>query len=196
MGENSSVKTSALGARTTRRRKHRTEVTEGGLWLIGKNCDLCETTGFVLRGVFVSEMYNWRNFRPRYESPGSGLCDLGAMLCFFAWSSDLAPRCSLRNFRPPKRKSPSVTSVTSVRCFLLRVVLAPDVEVFTTEFSCHRPNPPSVTSVTSVRCLPLRVVLAPDPKVVHYWTLSSLIFQIDPEKASFDEEREPRCRGL
>jgi hypothetical protein len=73
-------------------------------------------------------------------------------------------------------------------------VLAPDTKMFTAEFSStiriH-----SVASVTSVRCSPLRVVLARDPKVLTA-ALSSLIFKLDPEMASFDEEREPRCRGF
>jgi hypothetical protein len=53
---------------------------------------------------------------------------------FFAWFSRLTPRCSQRNFRPPS-ESPYVTSVTSVRCFPLCVILAPDAEAFTAEFS-------------------------------------------------------------
>jgi hypothetical protein len=54
-----------------------------------------------------------------------------------------------------------------------------------------RPPPES----PSVRCLPLRMVSHLTPKLFTT-ALSSLIFQLDPEKASFDEEREPRCRGL
>jgi hypothetical protein len=70
-----------------------------------------------------------------------------------------------------------------------------DAEMFTAEFWSTVRNPPSVPSVTSVRCFPLRMVLARDPNA-STTALSSLIFQLDPEKASLNEEREPRRRGL
>jgi hypothetical protein len=80
----------------------------------------------------------------------------------------LMPRCSLRSFRSPPQ-FPSVASVTSVRCLPLCVVLASDAKVFLRNFRAP-PQSPQVEL--------------------------NLIFQLDPEKASFDEEREPRCRGL
>jgi hypothetical protein len=64
---------------------------------------------------------------------------------FFAWFSRLTPRCSQRNFRPPS-ESPSVTSV---RCFPLRVILAPDAKVFTAEFSSTTRNPPLCDDLNS-----------------------------------------------
>jgi hypothetical protein len=70
-------------------------------------------------------------------------------------------------------------------------VLTPDAQCSLRNFRL-RSDPPSVTSV---RCFPLRMVLARAPNA-STMALSSLIFQLDPEKASLNEEREPRCRGL
>ena len=57
-------------------------------------------------------------------------------------------------------KSPSVASVTSVRCFPLELILARHATVLPRGFWPPTPNSPSVTSVASVRCFPLALILA------------------------------------
>jgi hypothetical protein len=63
-------------------------------------------------------------------------------------------------------QSPSVASVTSVRCFPpINVRSRPGAQPVHRRFLATNPNPPSVTSVTSVRCFPpINVFLAQELK--------------------------------
>ena len=155
-----------------------------GLWLVDENSigDMVASTARIRRNG------KHRTEAQRGRGVGSQEFDRCEALTFCAVLR-LTPRCHCGIFVHPA----AILSVTLCDAFLLAGSRG-DAKSSPRNF---RPpsESPSVTSVTSVRCSPLRVVLARDSKVFTT-ALSSLIFQLDPEKASLNEEREPRCRGL
>jgi hypothetical protein len=95
-------------------------------------------------------------------------CDLRAML------SPIRVFPALKPIYPPKSvarsnpKSPSVTSVTSVRCFPGAGLSRPEANPSTKKpLRGRTSNPPSVTSVTSVRCFPRCGSFPPRSRAVH-----------------------------
>src|ERR1700759_1958601 len=88
-------------------------------------------------------------------------------------------------------QSPSVASVTSVRCFPpINVRSRPGAQPVHRRFLATNPNSPSVPSVTSVRCFPpIDVRSRPGAKPVHQRFLTTYP---DP----LCDLREPLCDAL
>jgi hypothetical protein len=106
------------------------------------------------------------------------LCELCAMLFPDTGLSRPEAMLSTKSVGPSNLKSPSVTSVTSVRCFPRRGPFPPRSHAVHQKALRRRTsNPPSVTSVTSVRCFPRRASFPPRSHAVHQkrWTVEPQI---------------------